>query len=216
MAYRSAGSTTTRFFDRWSATYDIPGFQRATYRPVHDAVLGRLRRLDPAVVVDLGWGTGQLTRRHARAYADATNVRDDFSPGMHGEAVARLASVDPPVAPPVIQADEHHLTYASATVEVVVCTESFHWYQDQGGALDDLASVLRPDGRLLIASIATYTTVGDRALRAATRRGGNPVRALPPARLRTLLDRAGFDVLHQRRVPRPGLPWPVLTDARRR
>ena len=99
----------------------------------------------------------------------------------------------------------------------MVCTESFHWYPDQAAALEGLAQLLRPRGRLIVASIATYTGLGDRLVRQATRYGPSPIRALPPQRLRAMLDRAGFQVLHQRRIPRlASFAWPVLTDARLR
>jgi ubiquinone/menaquinone biosynthesis C-methylase UbiE len=109
-----------------------------------------------------------------------------------------------------------YLRFAARSVDLVVCTESFHWYPDQAGTLAELARVLDPGGRLLIASIATVTGAGDRLLRRATGAGGRTVRALPPHRMRQLLARSGFEVISQRRVPRLGLiAWPVLTDARR-
>ena len=53
-------SGTSTLFDRWSATYDRPGFQNATYRPVHDAVLKQLVEehkiglaVDPESVTDI-------------------------------------------------------------------------------------------------------------------------------------------------------------------
>ena len=60
------------------------------------------------------------------------------------------------------------------------------------------------------------TDVGDRVLRGASSAGGTTVRALPPHRVRALLDQSGFEVLTQRRIPRMGVAaWPVLTEARR-
>ena len=202
-------------FDRWSATYDRPGLQLFTYRPIHDAVLARIDGLEPSTVVDLGCGTGQLTQRLIRALPNANIVGVDLSDGMLTEAAVRLREVGGDTQP-LVQADAMQLPFAPSSIDLVVCTESFHWYPDQAAALAELARVLNPGGRLLIASIATVTGAGDRLLRGATGAGGRTIRALPPHRMRELLARSGFEVISQHRVPRLGLiAWPVLTDARR-
>ena len=201
-------------FDRWSATYDRPGLQLFTYRPIHDAVLARIDGLEPSMVVDLGCGTGQLTQRLIRGFPDANIVGVDLSDGMLTEAAVRLRQVGGDDQP-LVRADALQLPFAPSSIDLVVCTESFHWYPDQAAALAELARVLNPGGRLLIASIATVTGAGDRLLRGATSAGGRTIRALPPHRMRKLLDRSGFEVISQHRVPRLGLiAWPVLTDAR--
>lgn len=208
-------SPTPALFDRWSATYDRPGLQLFTYRPIHDAVLAQIDALEPSTVVDLGCGTGQLTRRLTRRFPDANIVGVDLSDGMLTEAAGRLRQEGGDDRP-LVRADALQLPFAASSVDLVVCTESFHWYLDQAGALTELARVLNPGGRLLIASIATVTVAGDRLLRRATGAGGRTIRALPPHRMRQLLARAGFEVIFQRRVPRLGpIAWPVLTDARR-
>lgn len=199
-------------FDRWSAVYDRPWFQDATYRPVHDAVLARLTEVPPQIVLDLGCGTGQLTRRLTEEFADSEVVGLDYSVGMLGEASHRVGS-----NANLVRADAQYLPFRSASVDVVVCTESFHWYGDQRRALGELAAILRPRGQLVIASIAAVTNVGESAARTWSSLGGQPVRAVTPRHLRDLLISEGFEVVYQRRVPRIGLvPWPVLTEARRR
>jgi ubiquinone/menaquinone biosynthesis C-methylase UbiE len=208
-------SPAAALFDRWSVTYDRPGLQLFTYRPIHDAVLAQLDGLEQSTVVDLGCGTGQLTQRLMRRFPDAEIVGVDVSDGMLTEAAGRLRQVGGD-AQPLVRADALHLPFAASSVDLVVCTESFHWYPDQAAALAELARVLNPGGRLLIASIATVTGAGDRLLRRATSAGGRTIRALPPHRMRQLLARSGFEVISQRRVPRLGLiAWPVLTDSRR-
>ncbi len=199
-------------FDGWSAVYDRPSFQEATYRPVHDAVLDRLAGAEPTTVLDLGCGTGQLTNRLTERFPDATVVGIDYSAGMLGEARKRVGP-----GAMLVLADAQHVPFGTASADIVVCTESFHWYRDQQRALAGLAATVRPGGHLVIASIATVTQAGASALQAVSSAGGQPVRALTARRLRRLLHEAGFDVVHQRRVPRFGfVPWPVLTDARRR
>ncbi len=209
-------SPSPSFFDQWSSTYDQVGLQALTYRPIHDAILDRLSSVEPKVIVDLGCGTGQLTQRLVERFPECAVVGLDLSPGMLSAAATRLGRTATP-GTGLVRADAQRLPLRPGSVDVVVCTESFHWYEDQRETLRGLADVIRPGGRLLIASIATTSSIGDDALRHLSSIGRRPIRALPPHRLRSLLRRGGFDVTHQRRIPRLGLiPWPVLTDSVRR
>lgn len=199
----------TSLFDRWSASYDRPAFQAATYRPIHDAMLRRIGGDSPSRVLDLGCGTGQLTRRLTDEYPDADVIGLDYSSGMLANAHDRAPHAH------LIHGDAGQLPLADSSIDVVCCSESFHWYPDQRRAAEDVARVLRPGGRFLLASIATVTGLGDDMLRQASSLTGQTIRALPPHRLQRLLSGAGFDVSDQGRLPRFGLvPWPVLTDAR--
>lgn len=210
------------FFDLWSASYDQPGLQQTTYRPIHDAVLERLAGLTPERILDLGCGTGQLTTRLHERFAEATIVGADLSNGMLERAALRAEAHDAQTAPlnalsgSFVRADALRLPLADATFDVVTCTESFHWYADQAGAAAEIARLLRPGGRLVIASIATVTGFADDAIQRATELAGRPIRPVPKRRLKRLLEAAGFDVTYQGRIPRLGfVPWPMLTDATR-
>jgi ubiquinone/menaquinone biosynthesis C-methylase UbiE len=168
--------------------------------------------VQPARIVDLGCGTGQLTLRLTERFPGAQVVGLDYSAGMLAAAVPRVAT-----RAVVVQADAHHLPLRPASADVVVCTESFHWYADQARVVAGLSALLRPGGQLLIASIASFTDVGATVVRQLSSVACQPVRALTPQRLGQLLNASGFDVVYQRRVPRFGLvPWPVLTHARLR
>jgi ubiquinone/menaquinone biosynthesis C-methylase UbiE len=176
-------------------------------------MLRRLRGRKPTAVLDLGCGTGQFLRRLAAAVPDAELHGLDLSPGMLAEASGRTLDT----RGGLVLGDAHHLPFAPASFDAVTCSESFHWYHDQSAALRELATVVRPDGQLLIASVATTTDAGDRVMRRLSRAAGQPLRAIPPRRMAQLLEDAGFELVDQRRIPRLGaVPWPVLTDARRR
>ncbi|MEO1057744.1 MAG: class I SAM-dependent methyltransferase [Actinomycetota bacterium] len=206
------GRASTALFDRWSRTYDSPTLQRLTYRPLHDAVSRRLVRTQPAVLLDLGCGTGQLTQRLVHDLPQSRVVGLDLSAGMIRRASDRHA---PAGDATLLQANAMHLPFPANTFDAVVCTESFHWYPNQQQVLDGLADVVRPGGHVVIVSVAAVTDAGDRMIRAASSAGGNTIRALPPRRLRDGLLRSGFEIVDQRRIPRVGLiPWPVLTEAR--
>lgn len=201
-------------FDRWSTTYDRQSLQTFTYRPIHDAMLRRIREAEPRSILDLGCGTGQFLARLSTTFPSAVAVGVDLSGGMLDQARRRLGVSG---GSSLARADALALPLQADSIEVVTCSESFHWYPNQAAALAEVARVLAPDGRLLIASIAATTDLGQAAIRSWSEAVGQPIRALPPRRLRGLLDRSGFDILQQRRIPRLGLiPWPVLTDARLR
>src|SRR5262245_38118981 len=135
------------FFDVWSVFYDQPLVQRLTYRPVHVAVLRALRRREPGALLDLGCGTGLLTRRLYRAFPNASVVGCDFSHGMLRRAAEhRHQGV-------WVQGDATRLPFGDARFDTIVSTEAFHWFPDQTTALEECFRVLVPGGRLLVALV---------------------------------------------------------------
>lgn len=210
------------FFDAWSRFYDLPLVQRATYRPVHDAVLAALESHRHDAVLDLGCGTGQLLARMAATLSGRRLVGCDFSAGMLAQAAVRLADAAPAPAtarvPALVRGDALRLPFRDGTFDAVVSTEAFHWFPDQRAALAELARVLAPDGVLLlgfvnppVGAVSGLVALGSRLL-------GAPLHWPTSATLRRMLVGAGFEVTSQRRIFRiPGflLP-PVLTEARRR
>jgi ubiquinone/menaquinone biosynthesis C-methylase UbiE len=196
----------SRFFDQWSKTYDATLLQDLTYRPVHDALLDRVRG-EPNRVLDLGCGTGQLTRRLAKRFPKSDVIGLDYSSGMLQQVGQTTQAL--------VRGDAQSLPFGPSTFDMVTCVESFHWYPDQEQVVELLAEVLRPGGQVLLASISMLTRVGDKAVERLSTMSGQPIRARTASQVRQLLTSRGFSVVHQQRVPRLGLiPWPVLTDAR--
>lgn len=202
------------FFDAWSRVYDFPLVQRATYRPVHDAVLRALAAEPCARVLDVGCGTGRLAARLVEAPSVLMVVGLDFSAGMLEQARARLASAE---ATALVRGDATRLPFADAAFDAAVSTEAFHWFPDQDAALAEIRRVLRPGGRLLLALVSPpFELIAD-AFEVGMRMVGQPLWWTTPSRLAAQVTRAGFRVESQRRVFRiPGflLP-PALTVARR-
>ncbi len=208
MGHRS--SSPISFFDRWSASYDSVVLQRFTYRPLHDAVLRHLGPISPARVLDLGCGTGQLTQRLATHFERAHVVGFDYSNGMLTQAHDRLVEVER-VA--LGCADATDLPVAPGSFDLIVCTESFHWYPHQAKSLGDMSAALRRGGRVAIGSVAAFNAVDQRAVHLLSSSVDRPIQALTASRITEMMMAAGLRVIVQRRVPRPSvlLPLPLLT-----
>ena len=185
------------FFDLWSRVYDLRPVQWAIYRPVQEAVLGELRRPPARRILDVGCGTGILTERLARQLDAELVCGCDFSMGMLEQAVARRSG-------PWVQADAQHLPVAEGAVDVVVSTESFHWFPDPDAALAELRRVLVPSGRLLVGVVNMRGASMSRAASAFAARFGEPAQWTTRAEMKRRVERAGFRVLRQRRVVRIG------------
>jgi SAM-dependent methyltransferase len=94
---------------------------------------------DAADVVDLGAGTGKLTRGLVALGHRVTAVEP------LAEMLDHLRRVVPAAVAVAGSAESMPLPDESA--DVVVCAQAFHWF-DQPAALAEIARVLRPDGRI--------------------------------------------------------------------
>jgi len=189
-------------FDLWSLVYDFSPVQALVYRPVHDAVVARLRELQPRRVLDVGCGTGLLTARLRRELPAATVVGCDFSPGM----LARAAGRDPRGW--WVRGDAQQLPVASACFDALVCTESFHWYADQRAALHEFFRVVVPGGLVLIETVNPSVELAGRLAGSVGRLVGTPFVWPTREQMRTALEAVGFRVEGQRAIVR--LPAPLL------
>lgn len=96
---------------------------------------------EPCDVVDLGAGTGKLTRS---LVALGHRVRAvEPLPEMRARLVAALPGVT------AVGGNAEELPLPDASADVVVCAQSFHWF-DHDLALPEIARVLRAGGRLAL------------------------------------------------------------------
>src|SRR5438876_726690 len=96
----------------------------------------------PVDVVDLGAGTGKLTRGLVALGHRVTAVEP------LPEMLAQLRAAVPDATP--LSGGAEAIPLADASADVVVCAQAFHWF-DQPVALREIARVLRPGGSIALA-----------------------------------------------------------------
>jgi ubiquinone/menaquinone biosynthesis C-methylase UbiE len=178
-------------FDRWAASYEQTGLQRSALDHIHRAALDcAVGMAAPAVVLDIGCGTGRLLRSaHARwPYARLIGV--DPSRGMLD--VARRLTPDADF----YSAEAEALPLPDGTVDLALSTISAHHWRDQAAGIREAARVLRPGGRFVLADAAPPMWLAPLV---------RSPRFLSSARREALFAAAGLRVVAERRIFGGGL-----------
>jgi len=96
---------------------------------------------EPCDVVDLGAGTGKLTRTLVALGYRVTAVEP------LSEMLRELRTAVPEAT--AVEGSAEQIPVPEASTDVVVCAQAFHWF-DHDVALPEIARVLRPGGRLAL------------------------------------------------------------------
>src|SRR3954452_7310690 len=124
--------------DRRELSFDKVADEYERTRPDYPAeILDALPLEDDAVVLDLGAGTGKLTRVLAERYDEVTAV----------EPLANMRAMLERVVPGVtaLAGSAERIPLDDASVDGVFAAQAFHWF-DKPVALPETARVLRPGG----------------------------------------------------------------------
>ncbi len=105
---------------------------RPDYPP---GVVDALQITERTRVIDLGCGTGKLTRLIARADVIGVEPLETMRDGFTARDV------------PLVGGAAEALPFADESVDLVVCASAFHWF-DHARAIPEIHRVLRPDGAL--------------------------------------------------------------------
>jgi trans-aconitate 2-methyltransferase len=183
--------------DAWNPTqYDT--FRREREQPFFD-LLALVKPAPDMRVVDLGCGTGKLTRLlHARLHARET-VGIDRSARMLEPALAEMAGERPPGLRFEIGTIEAFA--ARNEYDLILSNAAFHWIEDHEALITRLAAALRPGGQLAFQvpamhDAASHTLAEDltavEPFRAAFGGWRRPQPVLTPDAYARSLFRAGF------------------------
>jgi SAM-dependent methyltransferase len=194
-------------FERWSGSYERHYLQRIVFEPVQKAVLelavAEVPR--PAAILDVGCGTGRLLRSAEQRFPNAALEGVDPSVGMVKQAQAVL----PAGSRIRFQvASSEKLPFANGQFDLVFSTMTFHHWEDQRGAISEVARVLKPGGRWLLADFVADGFM--RYVRRALRLRQFPERGQLDAMLRP----AGLRVMGERKVRGLRGQVPVLAIGR--
>jgi ubiquinone/menaquinone biosynthesis C-methylase UbiE len=106
-----------------------------------DDAVSWLAGTDPLDVVDLGAGTGKLTRSLVALGHRVTAVEP------LSEMLAHLRDAVPKVT--AVEGGAEAIPLPDASADIVTVAQAFHWFE-QGSALAEIARVLRPGGRVAL------------------------------------------------------------------
>ncbi|MET8628962.1 methyltransferase domain-containing protein [Kitasatospora sp. NPDC004669] len=132
---RWAGRLQARSFGVAAASYQHgrPGYPRA--------LIGSVVPREARKVLDLGAGTGKLTRLLVESGLDVVAVEPDE------DMRAQLAAAVPKAA--VRAGSAERIPLPDASVDTVVVAQAWHWF-DQAAAVPEIARVLAPGGTLAL------------------------------------------------------------------
>lgn len=166
-----AKSAVRRSFDAAATTYDEHAFLQ---REIGDRLLERLDYIkqSPARILDIGCGTGYVTRKMRERYADSKIIGIDLAPQMaraaarqmpQSPALARLLGRSPSNA--FICADAEALPFQAETIDFAISNLTLQWCDPERVA-KEVMRVLRPNGLFMFTTFGPDTL---KELRAAFR-----------------------------------------------
>ena len=140
----------TRVWDFWASRYERLWVQKHSLTPTRELVIEELSGLidngKEYKLLDMGCGTGQLIREIQKAFPKVklSCVGVDISPKM-----IEVAAANNPGAHFMVSSIDG--TAGEGEFDIVVCTHSFPYYNDQAKALRNFSTMLKPGGHLLLA-----------------------------------------------------------------
>ena len=146
-----------RSFDRAAATYD---HHAVLQREVGSRMLERIeyQRHEPAVVLDLGCGTGFVSRWLANQFQRTTVVALDWAPNMLSKTrFNELREVDANNRIIRLCADMHSLPLAANSVDLLVSNLALQWSSDLAAIFREFRRVMRADAMLIFSSYGPDT-----------------------------------------------------------
>jgi trans-aconitate 2-methyltransferase len=157
--------STPRDWD--AATYDRVAEPQTRWGGI---VLDRLPLDGDEMVLDAGCGSGRITEQLVGRLPRGRVIALDASPSMIDEARRRLERFGDRVTFVVADLGRPFTLPDGVLVDAILSTATFHWVPDHDRLFRNLATVLRPGGRLVaqcggagnIASVkAVLATIGD-------------------------------------------------------
>jgi ubiquinone/menaquinone biosynthesis C-methylase UbiE len=137
-------------FDEWAATYERHWMQRVIFDPIQSTLLQLACEQvpQPRSILDVGCGTGRLLRTASQRFPAARLEGVDAAPQMVEQA-KRLLPAGAPIH--IQEATAEALPFGDGQFDLVFSTMTFHHWADQRRGVSEVARVLAPNGRWLLA-----------------------------------------------------------------
>jgi malonyl-CoA O-methyltransferase len=126
---------------------DHAGPQRFAAKLVAD-LAQRQKPADVTRILEIGCGTGLLTRDIQARWPGAELVVTDLSPGMLAKAASGGL-----VAARFLTMDGEAPTFEGPWFDLILSSLTFQWFDDLAGAIARLAGLLRPGGSLIFSTM---------------------------------------------------------------
>lgn len=128
-------------FDAAATTYDS---NSALQRRVADELIGQARTTRPKTILDIGCGTGHLTKRIAERWPEAQITALDVSRAMLDEVARKLPNAR------TIRCDAAAIA-SSQTYDLIFSSMALHWMPDPRAVLARWSRLLNASGQLHVA-----------------------------------------------------------------
>ena len=135
-------------FNRRAATYETAASQGYFFDRIQRKVLKLAKGDMPKTVLDVGCGTGRLLRKAKEQWPNAQLIGVDAAEKMIEQATQLFPQAEFHVA--MAEA----LPLPDASVDVAFSTLSFHHWENQAKGVSEVARVLSPGGKFLLADIS--------------------------------------------------------------
>ncbi len=181
-------------FNHWAGTYDRHWMQRIIFRPIQRTVLSLASEQvgRPGAILDVGCGTGKLLKSAEARFPGAKLVGVDAAIEM-----VKYAEMSNPAGTIHFQqAMAEELPFPNASFDLVFSTMTFHHWSNQTKGIAEVARVLTPGGRWLLADFVASGFMSP--VRRLLTRHQFPERAA----LGSMLSGAGLKVVADRRIRR--------------
>jgi len=194
-------------FNRWAQSYEKHPLQRLIFEPIQRTLLevAASEIPDARALLDVGCGTGRLLRAAADVFPEARLEGVDAAAEMVRVA---QANTSPDARITFRLAGAEALPFGDGSFDLVFSTMTFHHWADQRAGIGEVARVLAPGGRWLLADfiasgVMKYVRRVFRLRRFRERRDLLP-----------MLAAAGLEVATERTVRGVGRQVPILVIRR--
>ncbi|MCR3922897.1 MAG: methyltransferase domain-containing protein [Firmicutes bacterium] len=204
---------TRNVWDFWARGYDRLWVQKVSLAPTRRLLLHELREQlycqDTLSILDVGCGTGQLVQSLLTYNEKLSVVGIDSSQKMIDAALEKkLAQAT------FVQGDAMQLPFADASFDIITCSHSLPYYQDQQKAITEWKRVLKPNGILLVVN-ASVNNMYDKAVLAMVKVTTSKAHYPSRAAIKYMLMQNGFVLQEQKSLPSSFyMPSIILTIAK--